>query len=221
MKISKKGTIFIATLLFTISILSGCTETKEVTLKDNNNEGIAASNKGNKSALIPEQSNLEWTAKKVTGSHNGTVSIINGELITDKGNLTGGKFEVDFSSIKVLDLQDAEMNAKLTGHLKSEDFFSVEKFPVGKFVITSISPLSDGSGNNYIINGDLTIKGISKNISFPALVSTSDNGITAKADFKIDRTLWDIKYRSGKFFPDLGDKMIDDEFNIKLSIAAK
>ncbi|MBP9191939.1 MAG: YceI family protein [Ignavibacteria bacterium] len=220
-KLTRNRSMFLIALAFSISIMTGCSETKEVALQDNKSTGTAASNKGNKSELIPEQSKLEWTAKKVTGQHNGTVNITSGELMEDGGTLTGGNFTIDFNSIKVLDIEDAESNAKLTGHLKSDDFFSVEKFPTGKFVITSIDPLSDGTGNNYKINGDLTIKGITKNISFPAKVNIGDNGITASADFNIDRLLWDIKYRSGKFFPDIGDKMIDDEFNIKFTIASK
>lgn len=220
-KITRTGSLLIIALAIAVSILSGCSETKEVTEKSDTSEGIAASNKGNKSKLIPEQSKLDWTAKKVTGKHNGTINIISGELTEDKGVLTGGNFTVDFNTITVMDVEDPESNAKLTGHLKSDDFFSAEKFPNGKFVITSVAPLSDGSGNNYTIKGDLIIKGITKQITFPSKVNISENGITATADFNIDRTLWDIKYRSGKFFPDIGDKMIDDQFNIKITIASK
>ncbi|HMQ68202.1 MAG TPA: YceI family protein [Ignavibacteria bacterium] len=220
-KIKRNSSVLFIALAFAVSTLYGCSETKELSTKEDNQEIIAASNKGKKSELIPEQSKLEWEGKKVTGKHNGTINIISGDLTEDNGKLTGGNFVVDFNSIKVLDLQDEGMNAKLTGHLKSEDFFSAEKFPSGKFVITSAAPLKDGSDNNYTINGDLTIKGITNNISFPAKVNIGDNGITASADFNIDRTLWDIRYGSGKFFEGLGDKMINDEFNIKFKIASK
>ena len=220
-KIKRNSSIFLIALAFAVSLISGCSETKEVSIKEDNTEGIAASNKGNKSELIPEQSKLQWVGKKVTGQHNGTVDIISGELTSDKNVLTGGNFEIDFSSIKVLDIEDAESNTKLTGHLKSDDFFSVEKFPTGKFVITSVAPISDGSGSNYNITGDLTIKGITNQITFPAKVNITADGITASADFNVDRTLYDIKFRSGKFYENLGDKLIDDNFNIKFTIASK
>lgn len=220
-KITRISSMFIIALAIGVSVLSGCSETKEAPVIEDKSEMTAASNKGNKSVLIPEQSKIEWVGKKVTGQHNGTVNIISGELTSDEKVLTGGNFEIDFSSIKVLDIEDAETNAKLTGHLKSDDFFSVEKFPTGKFVIKSIAPLTDGSGNNYTIAGDLTIKGITNTITFPANVNVTADGITATADFNVDRTLYDIKFRSGKFYENLGDKLIDDNFNIKFTVASK
>lgn len=165
-------------------------------------------------------SKVEWIGRKVTGQHNGTVEITSGDLKVDNGELAAGKFEIDFNSIKVLDLEDAESNAKLTGHLKSEDFFSAEKHPKATFEITKVEKVSDDKGNNYKVDGNLTIKGITKNISFPAKVNIAGDKLTAQADFNIDRTQWDIKYGSGKFFEGLGDKAIYDDFNIKFDITA-
>ncbi len=215
-------------LLITISLMAGCSKSEEKTLSadqkttttDNKNV-TASSNKGKKLNLSVPDSKLEWVGKKVTGKHNGTVDITGGELFVDNGNLTGGNFDIDFKSIKVLDLQDPQMNAKLTNHLKSDDFFSAEKFPVGEFKLTSATPLSDGSGNNYTIGGNLTIKGITKPVIFPAKVTINGDAVTAIADFKIDRTLWDVKFRSGKFFENLGDNLISDDIELKVNIAAK
>lgn len=221
MKMINRTTSALLILLTAVALISGCSKSEEKTLTSDKNSGTAASNTGKKLALSTDDSKLEWVGKKVTGQHNGTVDISRGDLFIDKGNLTGGSFDINFATIKVLDLQDSEMNAKLTGHLKSDDFFSAEKFPTGKFVLTSVAPLSNGTENNYTIGGNLTIKGITQPVSFPAAVKINGDVVSAKADFKIDRTLWDVKFRSGKFYENLGDKLIDDQIELKLSISAK
>ena len=220
MKMIKRTTTAFIILITAVAIISGCSKSEEKTLISDMKEGVSASNKGKKLTLSASDSKIEWVGKKVTGQHNGTVDITNGDLFIDNGVLTGGSFEINFGTIKVLDLQDPEMNAKLTGHLKSDDFFSAEKFPTGKFVLTSITPLSNGTENNYTVGGNLTIKGITKPVSFPAIVKVNGDAVTATADFKIDRTLWDVKFRSGKFYENLGDKLIYDQIDLKLNISA-
>jgi polyisoprenoid-binding protein YceI len=170
-----------------------------------------------------QQSSFIWTAKKVTGEHTGTIKIAEGKIYSDKGMFTGGEFSIDMNSLKDTDLTDEGYNAKLTGHLKSEDFFDVAKFPKTIFKLKTCAPIKDAKPNvvNYYIKGDLTIKGITKEIAFPALVTLKDKGIVASADFNIDRTDFDLKYRSGKFDPGIGDKMIYDEFNVKVNIVAE
>lgn len=208
-------------LILTVAAFAGCSEKKDdKNLHSENNSGsgkevTSASNKGISYKLNLNESKLEWFASKVTGKHNGIVNFTNGNLFIDDTKLTGGNFEADFGTIKVLDVSDEEMNTKLTNHLKSGDFFSAETFPKGKFVITSIKETVSGK---YEITGDLTIKNISNKITFPAEVSHEGDKVTAQAEVDIDRTLWDIKYRSGKFFGDLGDKMINDNFRIKLNL---
>lgn len=211
----------LAIIIIAVNVFIGCSESKEQTSKTENKTGETASKKGKKLSIISSESKLAWDAKKVTGGHVGTVDIKGGDVFIDKGKLTGGEYEIDFTTITVLDISDAGMNAKLTGHLKSDDFFSAEKFPSGKFEITSAEEITDASGNNYKITGNLTIKGITKQISFPAKVNISGDNLTASADFTIDRTLWDIKFRSGKFYENLGDNLIYDDFKIKFNIAAK
>lgn len=208
-------------LITAAALISGCSKSEEKALTQDKKDGISASNKGKKLKMSASDSKLEWVGKKVTGQHNGTVDISNGDLFIDNGTLTGGSFDINFATIKVTDLQDPEMNAKLTGHLKSDDFFSAEKYPTGKFVLTSVTPLSNGSENNYTLVGNLTIKGITNPVSFPAAVKASGDAVTATADFKIDRTLWDVKFRSGKFYENLGDKLIDDQIELKINISAK
>lgn len=222
MKTKKNAIVLLAVILSVITMFYGCSNTsREQTSKTETKDGISASNKGKKLNIVSSESKLEWTGKKVTGQHNGTVDITKGDLFIDNNTLTGGNFDIDFTSIKVVDITDPETNSKLTGHLKSDDFFSAGSFPIGKFEIKSLAPLSDGTGNNYSVTGNLTIKGITKEITFPAKVNINSGSVTATADFNIDRTFWDIKFRSGKFYENLGDKLISDDFNIKFNVTAK
>jgi len=214
--------MLLTVLALSIASLAGCSKTSDQSeTKSGKTENTTASNKGKKLNVVASESKLEWVGKKVTGQHNGTVDIKKGEVFVENGKLTGGSFEFDFTTIKVVDLKDTSSNAKLTGHLKSDDFFSAASHPIGKFEITSATPISDGSGNNYKLTGNLTIKGITKEVTFPAKVNINGDVVTASSDFNIDRTLWDIKFRSGKFFENLGDNLISDDFNIKFNITAK
>lgn len=161
----------------------------------------------------PKASKIEWVGKKVTGQHNGTVNIKSGTVTVDKGAITGGTFEIDMTSIAVLDLE-GDSNAKLTGHLKSDDFFGVEKYPTATFVITNVK--------NGVVNGNLTIKEKTNPVSFTANMAISKGALTAKADdVKVDRTLYDVRYGSGKFFENLGDKTIYDDFILDITLVAK
>lgn len=162
-----------------------------------------------------EKSQLEWLAKKVTGQHNGTVNIKSGSLKFSNGTLTGGTFVLDMTTINDLDLTGT-YKTKLTTHLESDDFFSVAKFPEASLVITKATP-KNGEGSNYEITANLTIKGITNAITFPAYVDLK-NGV-AKASFTIDRTKWDIRYGSGSFFEGLGDKMIYDDIEYTVTLA--
>lgn len=172
--------------------------------------------------IDPASSSVNWHAKKVTGEHKGTIKITAGELKTEQGKPVAGNFTIDMGSIAVGDIQDPVQNAKLTGHLKSDDFFSAEKHPQGKFEIVGVEAI-DGAATgspNYKIKGNLTIKGITNPIEFPAVIQTNENGLTASGDVELDRTLWDIRFLSGKFFKGLGDKVIYDTFSVKFDIKA-
>lgn len=164
-------------------------------------------------------SNVQWTGYKVTGQHNGVVNIKSGTLTYDeKGFFSGGNFEIDMTSIKCLDLQ-GDMAGKLEGHLKSDDFFGATNHPTAKFVITKVAPR--GKPGEYKITGNLTIKTITKEVKFDALLNEADGGkIVATGDIKIDRTDFDVRYRSGSFFDGLGDKTIYDEFDMKVKLTA-
>lgn len=166
------------------------------------------------------ESKLEWVGEKVTGKHWGTVGIKTGTLTINGNSITGGEIHVDMNTINVEDLE-GDTKAKLTGHLKNDDFFSVEKNPIVKFVITKVKADSKlKNGNTHTVTGKLTIKGKTETISFPARINVSDDEVTAFASFKLDRTKWDIRYGSGSFFDNLGDKTIYDDFQVKFNITA-
>ena len=178
---------------------------------------FAADSKGEKQALKidTKASKVHWTGKKVTGEHTGYVSIDKGEVHVLNGELTGAAVEMDLNSIVVTDIENEEWNQKLVGHLKSDDFFSVDKYPIANFKINSIEPADNGK---HAVKGDLTIKGQTHEISFPADVNVNNDIVTAKGSATIDRTKWNIQYGSGKFFQGLGDKMIYDNFEITFDI---
>jgi polyisoprenoid-binding protein YceI len=162
-------------------------------------------------------SKLTWKGYKPSGTHDGTIDLKEGTLNYD-GDLKGGKFTFDMVSIKVLDIKDAKYNADLTGHLASPDFFDVKQFPTGSFEITKVTKADVIS----TIEGNLTLKGITKNISFPASVTEKDGEVTFLSNaIKIDRTDFGIKYKSKKFFDDLKDKFVNDLFDITFEVTAK
>jgi len=165
----------------------------------------------------PKASTINWGAKKVTGTHAGTVPLESGTLVIDNDKLKGGSFVADIKSLVVTDVTDKEMNGKLTNHLKSDDFFSVEKHPQAKLVISSVTPKG---GNAYDVTGKLTIKGITQDVKFPATVTADAKKVTANAKVAIDRTKYDIKFRSTNFFENLGDKAIDNDFTLDVSLVA-
>jgi polyisoprenoid-binding protein YceI len=157
-----------------------------------------------------QKSKITWVGKKVTGSHNGTITLSEGTLTTKGKKITSGSFTMDMTSIK-----DAEGNGRLEGHLKSDDFFASEKFPKATFVTSKIE--SKG-GDQYLVKGDLTIKGITNAIEFPATIKTANDQVIANAKIIVDRTKFDIKFRSGNFFENLGDKAIEDNFELNVEL---
>ncbi|PSR56232.1 lipid-binding protein [Adhaeribacter arboris] len=169
------------------------------------------------------QSNLEWNGKKVTGEHTGNIAISKGDILVNGNRIVSGTVLIDMNSITNKDLTDDGYKQKLLGHLKSEDFFSTEKHPTGTFKITSVTPIKGAATGaaNATVNGDLTIKGITKPISFPATVGVKDGVATAIGTATLDRTKWDIKYNSKSFFPNIADKAIYDDFTVKFNLVAK
>ncbi|MEI6507122.1 MAG: YceI family protein [Bacteroidota bacterium] len=168
----------------------------------------------------PAKSTLKWHAEKVTGKHDGTARILGGTFIVDGTNITGGTVEVDMNSIDNTDMQ-GEYHDKLVGHLKSDDFFGVTNFPKATLAIKKVVPIADKkAAENVTVTADLTIKGITKEISFLAIVVIGKTEIVTNADININRTNYGIKYGSKSFIEGIGDKAINDDFNIKVRIVA-
>jgi len=184
------------------------------------------------------KSEVTWIGSKMTGRHNGVFKIKSGMLYMSNGLLTGGEFVMDVATTASDDKTiDAESNKKLTTHLRSADFFDVERYPTAAFELTGIARIDSTSKQvvttqtetssisdqlrvknpTHRITGNLTIKGETKSISFPARV-TMDTLLRAKANFNIDRTKWGLVYRSDK---SLGDKTIYPEVNIGINLVAK
>ncbi len=163
------------------------------------------------------ESTITWKASKVTGEHWGYVPISDANLDYAAGKITGGSFEMDMTNLTVEDLTDPKSKGNLTNHLKSDDFFSVEKFNKSTFKITEAKT---SNGTDYTISGDLTIKGITQSVSFPAKASVSGNKLTATGAITFDRTKFDIKYRSGSYFENLADKLIYDEVKLDVKLVA-
>lgn len=169
-------------------------------------------------AVDTTESYVAWKGYKVTGSHYGKVKLQEGSLDYTDGKLTGGGFTIDMTSITVEDLQ-GEYAKKLEGHLKSADFFGTEKFPTAKFAITKV--ISRGTTGSYKVIGNLTIKETTKEIKFNTQIEEKDGKKVATADITIDRSDFDVRYGSGSFFDNLGDKTIYDEFELTVNLQSK
>ncbi|MBB4118980.1 polyisoprenoid-binding protein YceI [Mesonia hippocampi] len=155
-------------------------------------------------------SKIEWKGEKLTGSHEGTLHFKSGHLKLENNKLVGGEFIVDMKSLNVTDIS-GEGKQKLEGHLSSDDFFGVKNHPTAKLVITNVA---EKGHNDYGVIAKLTIKGTTKTINFDIEVKANE----AEAELVIDRTNYGIKYGSGSFFDNLGDKTIYDDFEIDVEL---
>ena len=183
--------------------------------------GVSAQN-GHKT-LDTENSVIEWIGTKVTGSHRGTMKLQEGYVEIEDGIIRGGRFIFDMTSIEDTDISDGNRKLRLEEHLRSADFFDVQNHPTAVFQIISATPsrLELPGEQVFQVSGDLTIKGITHVMDFDAIVALEDDRATAKGDITVDRTRYDIKYRSGKIYEGLGDRMIHDDFRIIFNLTTK
>lgn len=167
----------------------------------------------------PNTSTLKWTGSKVIGdNHVGNIKLKSGEILVEDNKLKGGNFTIDMTTITNTDITDEDSKKKLVNHLNSDDFFSVKKYPEAKFKITSFVDKGD---DNYTINGDLTIKGITEPISFPAIVIVKGSQVIASAKVIFDRSKFDVRYSSDSFFNNLGDKAISNDIELDVALVAE
>ncbi len=166
----------------------------------------------------PAATTVKWVGKKVTGQHDGNLSVTDGSLNFTGDLITSGEINVDMNTLTVTDIPASdENNGKLVGHLKSPDFFNVEKNPTAKLVVTGSEKTKDG----LKVKGNLTFIGKTNPIEFLAKVTKTDSSVKATSDITIDRTKWDLKYGSGSFFKGLGDKAINNDFVVSVNVTAK
>lgn len=171
-----------------------------------------------KMEIASAHSRIDWIGKKVTGAHNGTIEVKEGSFLLNNDQVTEGQVIIDMSTIAILDISDLSTNEQFAGHLASEDFFSIVKFPTASFEITNVKPLS---GNQYHFEGNLTIKGITHTAGFDATVDNNGDTFHLTGKLIVDRTKYDIKFRSGNFFKDLGDTLIYNDFELDVNVTAK
>jgi len=210
---------------FKLAVITGlsifilcCAKEKKKTLEysnHSNNATIPIIREGNYTVNV-DSSTIKWTGKEITtDSHYGTLGLKQGAVEVSTAGIVSGNVVVDMNSIQCLDMT-GRGKTKLEGHLRSDDFFGVQSFPEAALSFTSLS--AETSGEIHF-TGDLTIKNITHPITFSGLIHQSGNNYSATINFSFDRTLYDVKYRSGKYFKDLGDKLILDDIDISAKIA--
>lgn len=206
-----------------ITAISCKGDKKNETTASEAQEAAAASEVSVKYAAVPAESVIEWKGFKPTGTHMGTVSVEAGTLSLSNGVIDSGSFIIDMNSIAVTDLESGNGKENLEAHLKGTvegkegDFFNVNEHPSAAFEITGFE-----AGDQPKLTGNLTLKGVKKNVSFPVTVTENGDEILLTSEpFTIDRTQWGVNYGSKSIFDNLGDKFINDDIELKINIKAK
>ncbi len=220
---------FLALTIITVSLAQAC-KSPEGDRSEARDAQEVKESKDDALTVNTDKSSVKWLGTKPTGEHYGFVPIIKGKVNRNKNVITGGRFSLDVANLTVEDLKDPDENQKLTGHLKSSDFFNTDTFPTITFHITEVKevgkeePGEEAKGGlkmTHEVSGNLTIKDISKNISFKANIMFDDDKIELVApQFLIDRTNWNINYGSRSVFDNLRDNFIHDDIGITLRILA-
>jgi polyisoprenoid-binding protein YceI len=170
--------------------------------------------------LDTDASLIYWDAKKVVGGHSGTIGLQSGEISFEGGEPTQGSFVIDMDSVTVTDITEENSRQNLENHLKADDFFAVQDHPTARFDITRVTPYTGNEDYNYVIEGDLSLRGITKPQTVFADIAVDEETAQAVGGVKVDRTEYGMTFKSGKFFDDLGDGLIRDEFTLELDLVA-
>jgi polyisoprenoid-binding protein YceI len=168
--------------------------------------------------IVNTKSSIRWIGRKVTGAHNGTIALKEGNFVLEDGVLVQGHFIINMNSIVIEDITDLAANRQFAAHLASDDFFNIDEYPEAWFDISKATSYDEG---RYTIDGSLTIKGTTKAINFDATVRHEGTQLLANARIVVDRTQFGIKFRSGNFFKDLGDTLIYNDFVLEAQIEAE
>lgn len=220
-----KKNILTISAIAVVAVMASCkSESKNQTTAE---EAVVTENAEVASAVKysanPEMSSIDWKGSKPTGTHTGTVEIASGSFHVDGEEIKGGEFTIDMETITVTDLEAGDGKENLEAHLKGtveekqDHFFNTVEHPTAKFEVTGITT----EGEKTMMEGNLTIKGITKNISFPVSIQNNGDMIEVSSEpFTIDRTQWNVNYGSKSVFDDLGDKFINDEIELTIKVAA-
>ncbi len=182
---------------------------------------FAKKNRGEESVYeVDKQVSLvRWTGSNFVGKHTGFISIGNGIFVTNNNEVVDGHIDLDLNTIVCNNYKNDDWNKQLVDHLKSEDFFSVEQFPNAEFELTSIEKAEKEFA--YTVSGQLTIKGTTNDISFPARINVSEDKMLILGKATIDRTRWGITFGSGKFYENLAGELINDEMEVRFELIAR
>ncbi|PJE76772.1 hypothetical protein COV05_02820 [Candidatus Uhrbacteria bacterium CG10_big_fil_rev_8_21_14_0_10_48_16] len=220
--------LFPVLLIPMLLVGAGCTAVQEVeeepqeapVVEEEVSEGVEEDEIENGSYILDTDSeSVAWEAsKRVGATHYGIIQAQAGALIVENGAIVGGSVVVDMTTLVDLDLNDPQMNETLVTHLKSDDFFAVATFPTATYAISEVISVEGVEGVTHRVKGTMTIKGIDQEVEFPALIEWKEEGIRVTGTVTLDRTLWDVRFGSDKFFDNLGDGLIEDEFTLTLSM---
>ena len=210
----------IALIFLSLGLLISCNSKPAGEEATTTKAGKAAAATGKLMTVNTANSTISWTGSKIGGDHMGTLKLSNGTVSVKDGQVTGGSFTIDMNSLKNTDLP-AEKQGDLEGHLKNEDFFDIAKYPSSKFEITKITSVTGDPASSHLVYGNLTLKDVTKQVGFKAKINVSDSAVNVtSAPFTIDRTAFNVKYGSNKFFDNLKDKAINDNIALTLNISA-
>ena len=210
--IMKKRILSIFALTMVVTLFTGCKDKAKEASTTEAEKVVEVKVEADKYTADVDASTIEWKGFKPTGSHNGTIELENGAVTVADGKVVNGTFLINMGSLK-----ESERNAKLEGHLKSADFFDVEKYPSAVFEITGIEAVE----GKTMLSGNLALKDAKNNVTFPVSVAHDGNTLTLTSEsFTIDRTKWNVQYGSKSIFDNLGDKFINDEIELKIMVKA-
>jgi len=213
-----KNLFRILMMLSVVGFVASCStapEGEKVEAKDAKDVKVEAEAKT--LAVDAATSKVEWVGTKTGGQHNGDMMLKSGSLNVKGEEIVGGSFVLDMNSITALDLTEETGKAKLEGHLKTGDFFEVEKFPEAKFEITNVKAEAGEGGATHKIEGNLTLKEVTKSVTIPAIVKIENGAVSATTpQFTIDRQVWGINYKST-----MKDVILNDQIGLKITLAAK
>ncbi|MBX3239239.1 MAG: YceI family protein [Chitinophagaceae bacterium] len=212
-----KKSIF--SLVAVAAIISSCNQAPDAAKAETGEKQDVAVADGATYTIDTAASSIGWLGTKPIGQHTGDFKLASGTITVDNGAVSAGSFIIDATSLRNFDLEkDPESHAKLVGHLKSDDFLNVEKYPTARFEITGVEVLQDDSTGTHKVSGNLTLRDSTKNVTFPARLVVTESEVTANANFNIDRTQWGLFYGNDQ---SRGDNFIRPEVNLNLDIKAK